>query len=100
MTNVTQEDRDAAEKLVLNTPRFLTGITRDHRALTESLARHRIAAEAKERERIVAWLRDCTFEAQDLEWMGPLDIADTIERGDHMEDRQADAHRREVAIDS
>ena len=44
--------------------------------------------EARDAERaaIVAWLRDQTFDKQDREWMGVLDIADAIERGDHLKE--------------
>lgn len=81
MTNITQEDRDLFIEITghggktgekINAGEWFT-------AEVEMIARHRETAEAKERERIVAWLRDPE---------GLYDFwnaADCIEAGEHME---------------
>lgn len=56
-------------------------------------AAHCIQAALNKREaetdaRIVAWLKNQAVEKCDREWMGPLDIADAIERGEHKEPKQ------------
>lgn len=76
MTNITQEDREAAA-------RWYHVNTWLYRLLTGAFALHREAAEAKERERIVKWLRDPE---------GLYDFwhaADLIEAGEHMEANNA-----------
>ena len=68
MTEITQADRDAAEQY----------------DVVEAFARHREAAAAEERAKIVAWLRerdgfeDCYSELKD-QW-----LSDRIARGEHL----------------
>ena len=68
MTEITQADRDAAAQY----------------DVVEAFARHREAAAAEERTKIVAWLRerdgfnDCYSELKD-QW-----LSDRIARGEHL----------------
>lgn len=91
MTNVTQEDRDAAARIYQNFrdydfARWITEGTNaggDANWAIQLMARHREAAEAKERERIVAWLREKDGYGYDAS------LAYCIEAGEHRETNNA-----------
>ena len=59
-----------------------------HRERAAAHAAGEAKGRAAERAEVMAWLKDQSVEKQDREWMGPLDIADAIERGQHKEDDQ------------
>ena len=65
MTEITQADRDAAERLIET-----VSMTRN--SLAEAFARHRM----EERAAVVAWCRNVN-----IDWCG---CADAIEAGDHL----------------
>ena len=75
MTEVKDIDREAAQE---------TDIEYTH--LCRAFAAHREAAEAAERARIVAWLRDCSLSSAIPDDPAQLiaDLANTIERGEHL----------------
>ena len=69
MTEITQADRDAAHTWWMHREH-------DERDLPAYFARHREAAAAEERAKIVAWLR---YGPSDV-----IDIASAIEAGEHL----------------
>ena len=71
MIEITQADRDAAERSMRNAI-MRTG------SRAEDFARHRI----EERAKIVAWLRHKLDDWPD--YVAPSDIADAIEAGEHL----------------
>lgn len=94
MTNITQEDRDAAADYWSisrignsETQRRYRAGEADASMIVQAFARHREAAEAKERERIVAWLKERERESLNGHVIAGCRMG--IERGDHMEANNA-----------
>jgi len=86
VTEVKDIDREAAASVAVLVE--MRKLIHDGRAdyHARAFAAHREAAEAAERARIVAWLRDCSLSSAIPDDPAQLiaDLANTIERGEHL----------------